>query len=49
MNMKMRGQTSNDQAIKVVLKYLDENPARLNVPASMLVVKALTEAFPYKD
>ncbi len=39
---------SNDQAIKVVLKYLDDNPAKLDVPASMLVVKALAEAFPCK-
>lgn len=38
----------DDQLIRVVVKYLNDNPATLNVPASMLVMKSMNEAFPCK-
>ena len=37
---------TNQQYIKVVLKYLADNPAKLHLPAYLLVLTALTEAFP---
>jgi hypothetical protein len=36
----------NDQLIRIVLKYLKENPATLNYPAGALVAKAIAAAFP---
>jgi hypothetical protein len=36
----------SDQLIRVVLKYLKENPATLNYPAGALVAKAIVAAFP---
>jgi hypothetical protein len=38
----------NDQLIRVVLKYLNDNPATLNYPAGALVAKAIVAAFPCK-
>ena len=37
---------SMEKLEKVVKKSLDDNPARLHMPASLLVVKAMSEAFP---
>jgi hypothetical protein len=39
---------SNDQFLRVVLKYLNDNPATLNYPAAALVSKAIIAAFPCK-
>jgi hypothetical protein len=36
----------NDQFVRVVLKYLNDNPATLNYPAGALVAKAIIAAFP---
>jgi hypothetical protein len=38
----------NDQILRVVLKYLKENPATLNYPAGALVSRAIVAAFPCK-
>ena len=38
----------NDQLVRVVLKYLNDNPATLNYPAAALVAKAIIAAFPCK-
>jgi hypothetical protein len=39
----------NAQAVKVVLKYLQDNPAKLQVPANYLIRLAMEEAFPCKS
>ena len=36
----------NKQAIKVVLKYLQDNPAQLHLPANYLVRLSIEGAFP---
>lgn len=36
----------NEQLIRIVAKYLDDNPSKLNDPAGMLVTKAIVGAFP---
>jgi hypothetical protein len=38
----------SDQLVRVVLKYLNDNPATLNYPAAALVGKAIIAAFPCK-
>jgi hypothetical protein len=38
----------NDQILRVVLKYLKDNPATLNYPAAALISKAIIAAFPCK-
>jgi hypothetical protein len=38
----------NDQFVRVVLKYLNDNPATLDYPAGALVAKAIIAAFPCK-
>lgn len=38
----------NDQLVRVVSKYLNDNPAKLNEPASFLVTGAMVDAFPCK-
>jgi hypothetical protein len=35
-----------EQLIMVVKKYLEDNPARLHLPAGVLITDALIEAFP---
>jgi hypothetical protein len=37
-----------EQLERVVKKSLDDNPARLHMPASLLILSALAEAFPCK-
>jgi Rap1a immunity proteins len=37
-----------EQLEKVVKKSLDDSPARLHMPASLLILSALAEAFPCK-
>ncbi|MDZ7853505.1 MAG: Rap1a/Tai family immunity protein [Halomonas sp.] len=37
---------NNGQAIRVVKKYLDNNPQNLHIPASFLVAYALRSAYP---
>ena len=39
---------TDDQTIRVVVKYLNENPANLHTTAAALVMVALKEAFPCK-
>ncbi len=39
---------NNDQFVRVVLKYLNDNPATLNHPAGALVANAIIAAFPCK-
>jgi ABC-type cobalamin transport system permease subunit len=36
----------SDQLLRVVLKYLNDNPAKLNYPAGALVANAIVAAFP---
>jgi hypothetical protein len=36
----------NDQFVRVVLKYLNDNPSTLNYPGGALVAKAIIAAFP---
>lgn len=38
----------NDQFVRVVAKYLNDNPAKLNDPAGILVTNAMVDAFPCK-
>jgi hypothetical protein len=39
---------SNEQALKVFLKYLQDNPAKLQVPANILIRLSMQESFPCK-
>lgn len=39
---------STGQAVRVVVKYLRDNPERLNMPAAILVTDAVRNAFPCK-
>jgi hypothetical protein len=36
----------NNQLVRIVAKYLNDNPARLNEPAGLLVFKSMVDAFP---
>lgn len=36
------------QLVRVVAKYLNDNPAKLNDPAGVLVTKSIVDAFPCK-
>jgi hypothetical protein len=38
----------NDQFVRIVLKYLNDNPATLHYPAGALVANAIVAAFPCK-
>lgn len=38
----------NDQLVRVMDKYLNDNPAKLNDPAGQAVAKAIFDAFPCK-
>jgi len=38
----------NDQLVRIVAKYLNDNPAKLNDPASFLVTNSMVDAFPCK-
>lgn len=42
------GGIKNAQAVRVVSKYLHENPAKLNIDASTLTILAYIDAFPCK-
>jgi hypothetical protein len=44
----MADSISNEQAAKVAKKYLQDNPARLHLPADLLIREALEKAFPCK-
>jgi hypothetical protein len=39
---------STSQMVRVVVKYLRDNPDRLNMPASVLVTDAIRSSFPCK-
>jgi hypothetical protein len=39
---------SNEQIVKVYMKFLNDHPENLNDPATVLLVRALTAAFPCK-
>jgi hypothetical protein len=39
---------STGQAVRVVVKYLRDNPERLHMPASVLITDAVRSAFPCK-
>jgi ABC-type cobalamin transport system permease subunit len=38
----------SDQLLRVLLRYLNDNPAKLNYPAGALVANAIVAAFPCK-
>lgn len=38
----------NDQLIRIAVKYLNDNPAKLHYAAGLLVLRAIAEAFPCK-
>jgi hypothetical protein len=40
---------SNAQAVKVALKYLNDNPAKLHLAANFLIRLSMEEAFPCKS
>lgn len=40
------GSVGNEQAIKIVIRYLEDNPHKLHLPASILAYAGLREAFP---
>ncbi len=48
LNTCISDSVSNSQAVKVVIKYLHDNPARLQLPAGALIRLALANAFPCK-
>ena len=37
---------SNNQFVKIILKYFADNPSKLHLPATMLILAALNDAFP---
>jgi Rap1a immunity proteins len=39
---------STEQAVRVVVKYLRDNPERLHMPAAVLVTDAIRRSFPCK-
>ncbi|MNC75341.1 hypothetical protein D3C75_1268560 [compost metagenome] len=39
---------SNQQAVRIVVKYLNDNPAKLNKDQTFLTMMALREAYPCK-
>ncbi len=39
---------STEQAVRIVVKYLHDNPERLHMPASILVTDAIRSSFPCK-
>jgi len=39
---------SGEQAVRIVVKYLRDNPDRLHMPASILVTDAIRSSFPCK-
>lgn len=39
---------SNEQMLKVVIKYLQGHPSKLQVPANLLIRSSMEEAFPCK-
>jgi hypothetical protein len=39
---------STGQAVRIVVKYLHDNPERLHMPASILVTDAIRNSFPCK-
>jgi len=41
-------QVTNDQIIKIFVKYLDDHPEELHQPASLLLVTSMRKAFPCK-
>ncbi|QLG94782.1 hypothetical protein HZF02_23820 [Pseudomonas yamanorum] len=43
------GVLSNGQTIRVVVKYLEDNPKDLNLDQSLLTMMALLDAFPCKS
>jgi hypothetical protein len=44
----MFSNADSDQLVRVVTEYLNDNSATLNVPAGMLIVTAMNDAFPCK-
>jgi hypothetical protein len=40
---------TNQQAVRIVIKYLQANPEQLHFPGSTLVIRALHKAFPCKS
>jgi|HubBroStandDraft_1064217.scaffolds.fasta_scaffold168636_2 hypothetical protein len=42
----MPAAATNEQALKIVVKYLDDHPERLHEPANILILEALHKAFP---
>jgi hypothetical protein len=44
----IRADADNDQLIRIAVKYLNDNPAKLHNPAGTLVLSAMIDAFPCK-
>jgi len=42
----MPATVTNDQIVKIFIKYLDEHPEELHQPASLLLATSLRKAFP---
>ncbi len=42
----MPKEVTNQQRIKIVLKYINNHPEQLHLPASFLIITAYSEAFP---
>jgi Rap1a immunity proteins len=38
--------STNDQILKVFVKYLDDHPEELHKPAALLLIQAMVKAFP---
>jgi hypothetical protein len=45
----MSADIKNEQALKVAIKYLQDNPAKLQFPASSVIRLSMEEAFPCKS
>ncbi len=43
------GKVTRLQKIRVVVKYLEDHPEKLHEPPSVLITRALNEAFPCKS
>jgi hypothetical protein len=44
----VRREVTNDQAVAVVIKYIEARPERMHEPFGMLALEALTAAWPCK-
>ena len=47
-NFCMPNEVTTNQTIKIVVKYLNDNPSELHLPDVFLIQKAIIKAFPCK-